>query len=70
MAIGLSKDRLGTIIENELTIGMSPEERRTTRKLAGARGMSQNAWVVEALTAAAFEGRVRGGEPPIGGPAS
>lgn len=36
MAIGLSKERLEDIIESELTLGMSPEERRSTRKLAEA----------------------------------
>jgi hypothetical protein len=58
MAIGLSKDRLGTIIENELTIGMSPEERRSTRKLAEAIAVaieSNNRELESRLRAAGLE---------------
>ncbi len=53
-----------------MSVQMTPTLKERVAELAGAQGMSQNAWVVEALTAAAFEGRVRGSGPPIGGPAS
>lgn len=34
--LGISRDRLELIIENELTLGMSPSERKDARKLAAA----------------------------------